>query len=1652
MNSTSKPNMGLAAVDYDPFAAAALARVVPTTEPQREIWLANQLGREASLAYNESISLRFFGLLHTSALQQALQDVVRRHEALRSTISANGEELHIADDIVLTAGIADHSALSASEQDAVIAAAKQRVVETPFDVEHGPLFRVEVLKLAASDHLLIITAHHIVCDGWSFGVLVRDIAALYAARLSRSPAKLTPAASFGDYAVTQNASIGSEENVADEAYWLSQFSGHVPTLDFPTDRSRSASRTFTSRREDYDLDPELVAAVRKAGSRSGASLFSTLLGGFAALLHRVAGSEDIIVGVSAAGQSIGGLDNLVGHCVNMLPVRLSIRSSAHVQDVIAGTQTATLDAYEHQQYTFGTLLKKLSLARDASRSALVSVVFNIDQALDANTVGFPDVRVEFASNPRSYENFELFINAVQFNGALRLECQYNANLFDAATIRRWLDLYREALARLAADPAATVAELMAPAAGDRALLATWNATERVYKKGLRLGDLVQRGMRLNPAAPAVIFEGSRLSYGELDELSWQLALRLRELGAAPGVLIGVCLERSAQLITSLAGVIFSGGAYVPLDPTYPIDRLARMCEDAGLTVIVTRRVEYEKVKSAFPTNAKVVLLDEVSPLAATDADRSLIGRESDPAYVIFTSGSTGRPKGAMNGHKGIVNRLLWMQEAYGLEPADRVIQKTPYSFDVSVWEFFWPLMTGAAIVVARPDGHRDSAYLIELIRREKVTLMHFVPSMLRIFLDERDVEQCTSLRRVVCSGEALPFDVVENFFKRLPDVRLANLYGPTEAAVDVTAWECRPDHAARIVPIGKPIANTQMHVLDEQLRQVPVGVVGEMYIGGVQVGMGYVSRADLTAERFIADPFCAGGRLYKTGDIGRWRSDGSIEYMGRADYQVKIRGNRIELGEIEACLLSNPKIARAVVVPREDKPGDVRLVAYLVAQPEIALSDDELQGVLKAALPEYMIPQHFVTLLVIPLLSNGKVDRKALPAPDMSSRSKADFAEPRTVLEKAVATEMETSLGLPGIGVHDDFFALGGHSLLAAQLTSRLNRSFNTYLSMRTLFESPTVALLVKAIEAESATAPPVGRKSIARLTDQSRAPLSLMQERLWFLEELHPGRVTYHAPSAHRLKGRMDEAAFESAFREMVQRQPSLRSSFERDGNTVLQRIHDNIPVTLFPAEDLSGLAAHSREAKLRERLDELTAEIFDLTKVPLFRAKMFRLGEAEYALFFMPHHIIWDGWSFDLFYEEMSALYTAHSEQRPSTLPDLPISYGDFAAWHREWIESEEFDKQVVFWRERLEEIGKAEELPVDKPRRPGMSGSGSTEWIVIDKSKTDALHALARRADSTLFITMLSVYAVLLHAYAQQSNLVIGTPVRGRNSLELEGIMGYFNNLLPLQLEIDPGIPFTELVKRVKGVVMESLTYPDVPLEQLSQELSVKRGKGGSMLYQALFSFQDARQRVTQWGGLQHENILVFQRGATEDLGMWFVESPQGLHGGVTYNTDILLDATVQQLRKAFLAMLDAVVATPTISIATLSASLQREMRRPLADVVATPPEPKVLPVKQSAESAPATPSEKLLAEIWCSELKLPQVGTQDNFFDLGGHSLLAMQVMNVMEDKTGKRVNPRRFIFETLGQIAQAYDETKPEAVAKTGRMRRLLSRLVGAKDD
>jgi amino acid adenylation domain-containing protein len=1525
---------------------ARAARLVPSTEPQREVWLAAQLGADASLAYNESVSLDLRGELDVGALRHAVRELPRRHDALRGVFSADGMTIEIPVHAPeLEVPLTDLSALDPDERARALAEIQGRHVREPFDLGRGPLVRAELVRLGPDHHVLVFTGHHIVLDGWSYWVIVKDLAALYGLGTGTRQAPLPPAPSFADYAADQAAKADSPEVQANERWWAERFAAGVPVLELPTDRPRPPLRTQRAGRHDHVLPAALVAQVKKIGAKAGASLFATLLAGFDTLLHRLTGQNDLVVGIPAAGQAAAGLEGLVGHAVNMLPLRAAIDRAGSFVDLAKTMRQVMLDAYDHQEVTFGRVLQVLPIARDPARLPLISVIFNIDQALTGEGHALPGLAMEFGSNPRAFETFELFVNAVDLGGAgMRLEVQYNADLFDEATVARWMASLETLLAGVAADPSQPIAKLPILSPEDRRRLAGWNQTEAPYPRDRRVDELVAQTIRRVPERVAVRVGDRAMTYGELGARASAVREALIVRGVGPGDLVGIMTERDEHLLPVLVGTMASGAGYVPLDPAFPAERLRFMMSDAQVKVIVTTTA----VAADHDLGPRALCVDTLARGAlGISAAAEPRGTAADVAYVIYTSGSTGKPKGVRVPHRAVVNFLASMQRAPGLAETDRVLAVTTLSFDIAVLELFLPLTVGAEIVLARRDQAADGHALLGLLAERAITLLQATPATWRMLL-ELGLGKNPGLT-ALCGGEALATDLAAALGARVG--ALWNMYGPTETTVWSTCE--RIGAGPGPVTIGRPIANTQVHVLDELGQSVPIGVIGELAIGGDGVSLGYLGRPELTAEKFIADPerVAAHARIYRTGDLGRYKSDGRLECLGRTDFQVKIRGYRIELGEIEAALAAHPGVARAVVVAHEERPGDVRLVAYVVPS-GASVGDEALRQHLRASLPDYMVPRHYLSLPALPLTPNGKVDRKALPRPAGPALvAEGPPVAPGTPSEAAVAQVFQEILALPRVGVHDDFFALGGHSLLAAQMSARLGQRLGCTVPMRVAFEHPTVAGLAAWIDGQKPSRKGAVPSVPRRAPGAGPAPLSLMQQRLWYLEQLQLGSTVFNVPSAHRLHGALDERAFTAAFNELVRRQPSLRTIIGTVGDEPAQIVADSIEVTLFPAEDLGALPAAEREATLARRLAEETGKPFDLGQAPLFRTKMFRLAADEHVFFFMPHHVIWDGWSFDLFYEEMAELYAAHREGRAPTRPAPPIDYGDFAAWQREFMAGPELDRQLDHWQRKLAGAPDALDLPTDRPRPATQTGKGGTTWLTLPAPTVAALRALGLREGATLFMTLLSAWTLLLHRLTGQRDIVVGTPVRGRNLPELETVMGFFVNALPLRLRVDPGLTFLEMLRGVRSDTVEAFGFQDVPFEHLVRVLDVRRDESRFPIYQAFFSYQDARQRPPRWGDLEHHNVPIFQPAAAQDLALWFLDNVDGVVGGLNYNTDILSDKTAARLGERFLALVEAIAQNP---------------ERPVRDLVTVTPSERAQ-LERWNDTHTAAPSAATVAEL-------------------------------------------------------------------------------------
>lgn len=1034
----------------------------PLTEAQTEIWLALQMGKEASCAFNESFTLQLRGPFNVEHMRRAVQVVIARHEALHLRFSPEGDAQEKTTPVIMNVPLQDFSTLDGTAKDAKVVEILTKEASEPFDLINGPLLRVQILKLAQQEHLLIFSSHHIVCDGWSSGVLLDEISIIYSATCQGKPYQLPEPTPFSEYAIEQTKEQESVEVAEAYQYWADQFAETPPILELPTDRPRPPFKSYKGETVKWTFNPLVCQAIKRVAVEQHATLFAVLFAAYKLLLSRLSGQEDTVVGVSAAGQPITGRAKLVGHCVNLLPLRSRCDRDASFKDFLASTKIGILDAYDHYQCTFGGILRHLKLPRDASRLPLVEAIFNLDPDLTGH--GFYELEASVAQAPKCAVNFDIFFNINESGDGLTADCHYNADLFDQETIRRWFGHYETLLEAIATNPNQSLSDLslLSEAERDR-VLGEWNQTQAEYPQDKCIYQLFEAQVERSPNAVAVVFEQQQLTYQQLNSRANKIGHYLRSLGVGSEVLVGICVERSLEMVVGLLGILKAGGAYVPLDPTYPKERLAFMLSDAQVSVLLTQ----QKLVAGLPEHkAQVVCLNTDWETIAQQPEENLavVAGSDNLAYTLYTSGSTGRPKGVQISHQALTNFLCSMQREPGLTAKDVLLSVTTLSFDIAALELYLPLITGARVVVLSREVASDGVQLAKALDRFEATVMQATPGTWRMLLESR--LQGRKYLKMLCGGEALSRGLAEQLLQKGGE--LWNMYGPTET----TIWSavCKLKPSDKVISIGRPIANTQLYLLDQKLQPVPVGVAGRLYIGGDGLTRGYLNQPELTSQKFISSPFSpdADALIYDTGDLARYLPDGRVECLGRIDYQVKIRGFRIELGEIEAVLVQHFEVREAVVIAREDVPGDKRLVAYVVPHQKPAPTVNQLRSFLKEKLPEYMLPSTFVMLEVLPLTPNGKVDCRALPVPDQIRHEPEEtFVAPRDELELQLTKIWEQVLGHKPIGVRDNFFELGGHSLLAVRLFAQIEKVTHKNLPLAVLFQAPTIEQLVGILRRE---------------------------------------------------------------------------------------------------------------------------------------------------------------------------------------------------------------------------------------------------------------------------------------------------------------------------------------------------------------------------------------------------------------------------------------------------------------------------------------------------------------------------------------------------------------------------------------------------------
>ncbi|MGW4774866.1 non-ribosomal peptide synthase/polyketide synthase, partial [Nocardia sp. NPDC004278] len=1514
-----------------------LADIWPLSALQAGLLFHARLAATSVDVYTAQAVLTLTGRVDATRLRSAAQALVDRYESLRTAFVTDndGNPVQVVLDSVRVAW-AEHDRIESGDGADLIAADRAQ----RFDLTAPPLIRFTLIQVAQDRWQFVVSNHHILLDGWSMPLLMRDLLVLYAAH---ADANVLPAVRSYRHFLEWTR---QQDHAASVAAWADALRG----VSEPTLLSRpDAGREITSLSGEYffELDERATARLTELAASLGVTPNTVLQVAWGILIGRMTSRDDVLFGTTVSGRpaQLTGVESMVGLFINTVPVRVRFDPSESAGELLTRTQGEQADLLDHHYVGLADIQSVAGIG-GLFDTLVVFESYPVDaegiraQAADIDGMAVVDMQAADATH------YPLTLIA-GLDTQLRIRAGYLRDLFDEQTVRRIADRLVRVLTAITTEPGVPVGDIELLDTAERELVVSaWNDTAHQVDAvlsarsagsahGSTLVSMFEAQLAATPDATALTFEGTSLTYAEFGSRVFGLARWLIERGVGPESYVALGMRRSIDLVVGMYAVTVAGGAYVPLDPDHPADRTEYILATADPVCVLTSGDDL-KIDTA---QVRIDLLDlfGLSDEPVTDAERWAPLRPSNTAYVIFTSGSTGRPKGVAVSHAAIVNRLVWMQSAYGLTGADAVLQKTPATFDVSVWEFFWPLQIGARLVVARPDGHRDPAYLAEIITAERVTVTHFVPSMLSVFVADAAAGRCESLRLVFASGEALPPKPAHRL-RELTGAALHNLYGPTEAAVDVTFHEVVATDSDT-VPIGAPVFNTQVYVLDSRLRPVPVGVAGELYLAGTQLARGYVARPDLTSDRFVANPFGgAGARMYRTGDLVAWTADGELEYLGRTDFQVKLRGLRIELGEIEQALTALDEVAQAVVVVRGDQHTGDQLVAYVIATPNLRLDIETLREDLGRQLPAYMVPSVVIVLDEFPLNASGKLDRKALPAPVFEA---AVFRAPTTPVEEIIAATYADVLGLKRVGLDDDFFALGGNSLSATQVAARLSAALDTDLGVRELFEASSVAALAARAESRAGAG---ARSALVPQQRPERVPLSLAQQRMWFLNRFDPESAVDNIPAAVRLSGLLDRQALQIAVADVLARHESLRTYYPEVDGTAYQ-------LTVSTGKVIPDLTpVDVTEAELPRRLAEVMLSGFDVTAEVPFRARLFEISPTEHVLALVVHHISADGFSMGPLTRDVMTAYAARVDGGEPAWRPLEVQYADYALWQREVLGAETDPESVIsgqieFWSKALRGLPEQLDLPADRPRPAVASGRGATHVFEIDAETHGKLTELARSRGATLFMVAHTALAVLLARMSGEEDIAIGTPVAGRGERALDDLIGMFVNTLVLRTPIEGEATFTELLRTVRGIDISAFGHADLPFERLVEILNPARSQARHPLFQVMLSFQNTGQNSLELPGLTVSGVELPIDVAKFDLQLVLSEqtatptstangagattvAPSGITAELIYATDLFDADTMAEFGHRFNRLLRAVAAEPDRAIGDIGLLDERE----------------------------------------------------------------------------------------------------------------------------
>jgi amino acid adenylation domain-containing protein len=1469
--------------------------------------------------YHVVSSVHFRVPFDAANIRAAVQQVAERHPILRTSFDLGNyteplQLVHRTVDVPLQ--IDDLRHLSAAEQEEAVAAAFEIEKQQPFDLERAPLMRFRVARRSDEDLQLTWAEHHAILDGWSVATMMTELLQTYVALCGEesSPPAQPLAVTYRDFVALERQSLESEES---RDFWTEKLRDSAMTVIPRWSSSHATAQAYVQLRP-VQLSEDLSRNLRRLASTLRVPLKSVFLAAHLRILSLLSGQEDVITGIAANGrpEEIDG-ERVLGLFINLVPIRLQLSGGTWAA-LVRQTFEAEREVMPYRRYPMAEMQRiheapLFETALNYTHFHVYTKVQEVEGVQTLNSKSYQATNFTFAAN----------FSVDPASPALQLDIEGNGAELSLEQLDAIGGYYVRTLAAMASSPYARYEkQLLLSEPEQHQLLYEWNETETDILHHLCIHHLIEAQAEKTPDAIALSLGDRQITYREFNERANQLAHHLLALGVTAESRVGICCGRSVELMVGILGVLKAGGAYVPMDPAYPQERLSFMFEDTQIAVLLTQEHLVDDLPSHW---AHTILLDaEWETIASAGKENPTVTLSAgNAAYVIYTSGSTGVPKGIVISHEALVNRMRSVVHIYGLGPGSCFIQFASIGFDAFVQEIFPTLICGARLALHPHPTRLTPAELLRECDRAGVNILQLPPAYWYQVIDylaaSKSLPECVKL--MVTGGEAAAAEKLVAWTELTGSrVKYINAYGPAEVTVTGTTYAAPLELAAvkRLsrTPIGRPISNTQIYLLDPHWQPVPIATSGELCIGGIGLARGYLNRAELTADRFIPNPFSRepGARIYRTGDVARYLPTGEIEYLGRTDEQVKIRGFRIELGEIEAVLAAHVGVREALVVAREEQRGETaetKLVAYVVPHGEV--SGRELRDHLRARLPEYMVPSAFVVLDQLPLTHHGKVDRRALPAPEQVQNDANSYLAPHTPLEEMLAGIWAEVLRFERVGIHDNFFDAGGHSLLATQVMSRVSHVFQVELPLRLLFESPTIAGLAASIEMTMRGGQGLQAPPLERVSRDQRLPLSFGQQRLWFVDRLNPDSSAYNFPIALRMRGRLNVSALDQTLDEVRRRHEVLRSTFPMIDGEPVQVIAPFEP-RKSPIVDLSYLPEAEKESEARRLVEQEAQGPFNLADGPLMRTTLLRLGEEDHVFLFTMHHIITDGWSLNVLVREVTALYAAFCNEQPSSLPELPIQYADFAHWQRNWLQGEVLEEQLAYWKQQIGETPVVMELPTDRPRPEVETHRGANTSRLLSESLSSALVEFSRHEGVTLFMTLLAAFKTLLYRYTGQQDILLGTPISGRKQRETEDLIGFFVNTLVLRSQLHSDLTFRELLKRVMEATLGAFAHQDVPFEKLVQELDPNRDLSRQPLFQVVFMVQNGAPEVLEMPGLELSGMEGSTNTAKFDLIVAIGETEQGLNVNFEYNTDLFEASTISRLAELFETLLHGVVANP------------------------------------------------------------------------------------------------------------------------------------------